>query len=170
VEPSSLLHPIARWWLGSLRWSVRGTVPEPPAVYACWHADLFAAAAFFRDRPVSALVSKSPDGETLVRVLSGRKLTFLRGSSSDGSVAGAKACLGVLRSGRSVATTWDGPRGPAGVPKPGAAWMARISRSPLVPLRFSYGPHLRLGDWSRMIVPIPFTRILVDTSAEEVSP
>ena len=162
MDTSDLLDPIARWWLGSLRWSVASPLPEPPAVFACWHADLFAAAAYFRDRPISALVSRSRDGDTLVRVLSGRKLTFLRGSSSAGSVAGAKACLGVLRSGRSVATTWDGPRGPAGVPKPGAAWLARRSRSPLIPLRFSYGFHLRLGDWSRLVVPLPFSRVRVE--------
>ena len=129
MEPTHLLFPIARWWLGSLRWNVRGALPQAPAVYACWHADLFAASSFFRDRPVSALVSKSRDGETLVRLLSGRKLTFHRGSSSRGAVGGAKACLGVLRSGGAVATTWDGPKGPAGVAKPGAEWMARKSRS-----------------------------------------
>jgi len=162
VEPSRILIPLARWWLASLRWNERDPLPAAPAVFACWHEDLFAAAAFFRDRPVSALVSGSRDGESLVRVLAGRKLSFLRGSSSAGSVSGAKACLGALRSGRSVATTWDGPTGPAGIPKPGAAWMARASSSPLVPLRFSYGFHLRLGDWSRLIVPFPFTRIVVE--------
>lgn len=167
MEPSGLLFPIARRWLGSLRWDVHGAFPRPPAVYACWHADLFAAAAFFRDRPVSALVSRSGDGDALVRLLSGRKLAFLRGSSSSGSVAGAKACLRVLRSGGSVATTWDGPKGPVGVPKPGAAWMARRSRSPLVPLRFTYGLHMRLGDWSRLVVPFPFSRIRVEALPTE---
>jgi lysophospholipid acyltransferase (LPLAT)-like uncharacterized protein len=166
VDPSNLLFPIARWWLGSLRWKVRGALPSAPAVYACWHADLFAAAAFFRDRPVSALVSGSRDGDALVRLLSGRKLTFLRGSSSRGSVGGARRCLGDLRSGRSVATTWDGPKGPAGVAKPGPEWMSRTSRSPLVSLRFSYGRHLRLGDWSRMAIPLPCSTIQVDCLAE----
>lgn len=170
MEPSSLLFRIARRWLGSLRWEVRGSVPEAPAVYACWHADLFAAAAFFRDRPVSALVSGSRDGEALVRLLSGRELTFLRGSSSAGSVAGAKGCLRVLRSGRSVATTWDGPKGPANVPKPGAAWMARNSASPLVGLRFSYGIHLRLDDWSRMVIPLPCSRIRVEAEPAKAVP
>jgi lysophospholipid acyltransferase (LPLAT)-like uncharacterized protein len=170
VEPTTLLFPIARWWLDSLRWNIRGPIPDAPAVYACWHCDLFAAAALFRDRPVSALVSRSRDGETLVKILSGRKLSFLRGSSSDGSVAGARACLNALRSGRSVATTWDGPKGPVGIPKPGAAWMAQATHSPLVPLRFTYGFHLRLGDWSRMTIPLPFTRIRVEAEPMETTP
>jgi len=163
VDSTRLLFPLGRFWLGSLRFGVSGELPDGPTVFACWHRDIVAAGAFFRDRPVSALVSSSGDGEALVRLLSGGRLTFVRGSSSARSVSGAKACLRVLGAGRAVATTWDGPRGPADVPKPGPAWMARMSKSPLVPLRFRYGTHLRLGDWSRIVLPLPFSRIHVET-------
>jgi hypothetical protein len=161
VEGARFFFPIVRGWLSSLRWSLSPDFPQGPAVFACWHRDLVAAAAFFRDRPVCALVSESPDGQALVSVLSGRKLTFVRGSSSRAAVSGARSCLRSLRGGRSVATTWDGPLGPAEIPKAGPAWLAKRSGRPLVSLSFSYGAHLRLGDWSRMAVPLPFTRIQV---------
>jgi len=162
LDSTRLLFPLGRFWLGSLRFRVSGELPEGPTVFACWHRDVLAAGAFFRDRSVSALVSSSGDGEALVRLLSGGRLTFLRGSSSARAVSGAKACLRTLHGGRAVATTWDGPRGPAEVPKPGPAWMARTARSPLVPLKFRYGRHFRLGDWSRLVVPLPFSRIRVE--------
>jgi hypothetical protein len=169
VDSTRLLFPLGRFWLDSLRFGRSDELRDGPTVFACWHRDLVAASAFFRARPVSALVSSSKDGEALVQLLSGRRLSFVRGSSSAGAVSGAKACLHVLGTGRAVATTWDGPRGPAGIPKPGPAWMARMSRSPLIPLRFSYGAHLRLGDWSRMIVPLPFSRIRVEAGPAQAT-
>jgi lysophospholipid acyltransferase (LPLAT)-like uncharacterized protein len=168
VEGARFFFPIVRGWLASLRWSVSPDLPDEPAVFACWHRDLVAAAAFFRDRPVCALVSPSRDGQTLVSALSGRKLTFVRGSSSRAAVSGARSCLQALRCGRSVATTGDGPLGPAGVPKAGPAWLAERSGRPLVPLRFTYGAHLRLGDWSRLVVPLPFTRIGIASVPAEI--
>lgn len=164
MEGARFIFPIVRGWLDSLRWSIAPDLPTGPAVFACWHSDLPAAAAFFRDRPACALVSQSRDGQALVSLLSGRELTFTRGSSSRGGLRGARSCLRILLGGRSVATTWDGPLGPAGVPKAGPAWLANRSGRPLVALRFSYGAHLRLGDWSRLVVPFPFTRIRVEST------
>ncbi|HXP91447.1 MAG TPA: DUF374 domain-containing protein [Fibrobacteria bacterium] len=169
MDSTRLLFPLGRFWLDSLRFGRSEELRDGPAVFACWHRDLVAASAFFRAKPVSALVSSSNDGEALVRLLSGGRLTFIRGSSSNGAISGAKACLHVLGAGRAVATTWDGPKGPAGMPKRGPDWMARRSDSPLVHLRFSYGSHLRLGDWSRMVVPLPFSRIRVDAGPTMVT-
>lgn len=153
---------MARAWTATLRWTAPEESPSSPTIYACWHSDLFAAGAFFRPRPVTALVSRSADGDALVAALGGRKLSFVRGSSSRGGASGARACLRVLGSGRSVATTWDGPKGPAGVPKRGPGWMSRSSGAGLVEVRFRYQKRLRLGDWSRMSIPLPFSRIDVE--------
>lgn len=152
---------LVRHWLDSLRWNVQVPATGEPVVYCVWHRDVFAAGAWLRDRAVTSLVSASRDGDFLVEVLSGRSMDFARGSDSRRAVPGARAMLRRAREGRSLATTWDGPRGPAGTRKDGPLWMSRTSRAPLVELRFGYGPHLRLGDWSRMRIPLPWTTIEV---------
>jgi lysophospholipid acyltransferase (LPLAT)-like uncharacterized protein len=156
---------LVRRWLDSLRWQVRVPAPRGPVVYCVWHRDVFAAGAWLRGQPVTSLVSASRDGDFLVEVLSGRAMEFARGSDSRRSLSGTRSMLRTLREGRSVATTWDGPRGPAGARKNGPAWLSRESRAPLVPLRFGYGPHLRLGDWSRLRIPFPWTTIDVRVEA-----
>lgn len=164
----ALGRKIAAWttraWLSSLRWGSRPHLPEGPSILCVWHRDVPAAGAFLRDIEVTSLVSRSGDGHFLVEVLSGRKMRFARGSDSAGAVGGAKALIDVLKSGGSVATTWDGPRGPEGIAKPGPEWLARRSGAKLVELEFRYGCHLRLGDWSRMRIPLPFSRISVEAS------
>lgn len=164
----ALGRKIAVWttraWLSSLRWEDRLRPPQGPSIFCVWHRDVPAAGAFLRRMEVTSLVSRSDDGHFLVEVLSGRKMRFARGSDSAGAVGGAKALVDVLRSGGSVATTWDGPRGPEGVAKPGPAWLARRSGAALVELEFRYGRHFRLGDWSRMRIPLPFSRISVVAS------
>jgi lysophospholipid acyltransferase (LPLAT)-like uncharacterized protein len=156
---------LIRRWLGSLRWHVQVPVLAEPVVYCVWHRDVFAAGAWLRDHAVTSLVSASGDGDFLVEVLSGRGMDFERGSDTRNAVSGARSMLRRLRSGRSVATTWDGPRGPAETRKNGPLWLARASRAPMVELRFGYGPHLRLRDWSRLRIPLPWTKIDVTVAA-----
>lgn len=156
---------LVRRWFDSLRWRIQVPVSGDPVVYCVWHRDVFAAGAWLRNLPVTSLVSASRDGDFLVGVLSGGAMDFARGSDSRRSLSGARSMLRTLRSGRSVATTWDGPRGPAGTKKTGPAWLARESSAPLVELRFGYGAHLRLGDWSRLRIPLPWTKIDVRVAA-----
>lgn len=163
-----IVRSIAAWlvrgWLGSLRWR-DGVSPSPdPVVFCVWHRDVPAAGAWLRHQPVTSLISASRDGDFLVEVLAGGTMRFARGSDSNHAVTGARALLRELRKGGSVATTWDGPKGPEGIPKPGPRWLADASRARLVELRFEYGPHLKLGDWSRLRIPLPWTRIDVTVS------
>ncbi len=157
----SIAARLVRLWLGSLRWQVDLPTVPGPVVYGVWHGDLFAAGAWLRDQPVTSLVSASRDGDFLVESLEGRGMDFARGSDSRRAVAGARALKRALESGRSVATTWDGPRGPAGTRKRGPSWLAASSGVPLRELRFRYGAHLRLSDWSRLRIPLPWTKIVV---------
>lgn len=159
------LRSIAAWlvrrWLASLRWKSTRIDMTDPVIYCVWHRDVPAAGGYLRGRDVSSLVSLSSDGDFLVRILSGGRMEFARGSDSKGAMSGTRALLRRLHSGRSVATTWDGPKGPAGVPKPGPAWLARMTGAPLVELRFEYGSHLVLSDWSGLRLPAPFSLIRV---------
>src|SRR5688572_31290024 len=59
----------------------------------------------------------------------------------------------LFRSGRDLGFTPDGPRGPAGIVKPGVLLAASASGLPIQPLALAATRARRLGSWDRMIVP-----------------
>lgn len=133
---------------------------QRPAVLAFLHRDLVPAIALNADPNTHAVVSASRDGEWAARILA--RLGYganLRGSSSRRALSALSGMREVLRSGERVAIAIDGPRGPAGVPKPGAAWAARFA--PLVGVRFEARRYVELGSWDRTRIPWPFTRVRI---------
>lgn len=156
-----LAKSMVRLWMGTLRWYVVDPLPSGPAVFAFWHRNVPPAAAFFRKWPASALVSASRDGQILAEILGGGGLELVRASSSRGAIGATRRLLATLRSGRSVVTAWDGPRGPANVAKPGPLWLARSANTPLFDVAFETPRFVRLGDWSRMEFPWPFSLVKV---------
>lgn len=130
------------------------------AVYAFLHGELLPLTLAFADRGIAGMVSRSRDGERLAGVLGRLGYRVVRGSSSRG---GVKALLEGARSDGSVALAVDGPRGPAGVAKPGAAWLAVERRLPVACVRAHCDLAWRAGSWDRFMVPLPFARIRVET-------
>lgn len=137
------------------------SAPHPPVLAALLHESLVVSAWLFRDAGYCVAVSQSRDGSLVSSTL--RSLGYAepaRGSSSRG---GSAAFLGLLRQlelGTTVAVLVDGPRGPAGVAKPGIAALARHSATPIQPLALAARPALRLSSWDRSLVPLPFARVV----------
>ncbi len=135
--------------------------PTRPALGALWHRSVFIAAHQYRDRGVVVMVSHSRDGDWIEALLS--RLGFAaspRGSSSRGGAAALRQQIRIARQTGAAALLCDGPRGPAGVAKPGVLVLARACGVPLWPVAFSARPALRLGSWDRMVLPLPFARVL----------
>ena len=130
-----------------------------PVVYAFLHGELLGLSLIHRDEGVVGMVSRSRDGERLSSVLDHLGYAVVRGSSSRG---GARAALEAMSTDRSVAIAVDGPRGPAGVPKPGAAFIATRRGIPLACVRVRAPASIRLDSWDRFRIPLPFARIDVD--------
>lgn len=143
------------------RASAAPSAPHPPVLAALLHESLVVAAWLFRDAGYCVAVSQSRDGSLVSSTL--RSLGYAepaRGSSSRG---GSTAFLGLLRQlelGTTVAVLVDGPRGPAGVAKPGIAALARHSATSIQPLALAARPALRLSSWDRSLVPLPFARVV----------
>lgn len=142
---------------------------EGSAVLTYWHQRTILAAPFFlrrllgRDRrDVTVLVSQSRDGELVSRVASRWRFRLIRGSASRG---GMQAMRGLYRSMRSTGTSPvmipDGPRGPAQSFKVGVVVLAQMAQAPILPMAFAARRGWRLRSWDRMIVPKPFTEIMV---------
>jgi lysophospholipid acyltransferase (LPLAT)-like uncharacterized protein len=86
-------------------------------------------------------------------------------------VAGLLGLYRLMRKGVDVALVPDGPRGPAGVVKPGVIVLARDGGRPVVGLSWSASRVFRLASWDRMMVPAPFSRVVVVAARElELAP
>jgi lysophospholipid acyltransferase (LPLAT)-like uncharacterized protein len=132
-----------------------------PAVGALWHRDLLVAAFLFRDRGIRVAVSRSRDGDRIAAVLT--RLGFAapaRGSSTRGGSAALRGLLQALAEGRSAAVTTDGPRGPARRSKPGVVALAARSGAAIAPVGVTAHPALSFGSWDRMLLPLPFARVV----------
>lgn len=147
-------------WLRSLR--VRLDVPEDygPGILGVWHKDLLACCAAFKDMGVHALISESRDGEFFSRTVKRLGYKVTRGSDSHGAL-NVRHLLESLNDGHFAAMALDGPRGPAGVVKPGSLWLSRKSGRPLWEIRVQYGCHFTLHTWDRFVIPLPMSTIVV---------
>jgi hypothetical protein len=139
-----------------------GPVAPPRAhLAALLHQSLVVSAWLFRDSGYCVAVSRSRDGSLVSATL--RALGYAdpaRGSSSRGGSSALLGLLGQLESGTTVAVLVDGPRGPAGVAKPGIAALARHSATPIQPVALAARPALRLRSWDRSLLPLPFARVV----------
>jgi lysophospholipid acyltransferase (LPLAT)-like uncharacterized protein len=134
---------------------------SPGTIYAFWHQCLFTASHRYRDRDIAVLISRSFDGELIARVVEKFGYRPVRGSSSRGAVAGLLEMGRELESGRAVAFTVDGPRGPRFVAKPGPVLLARNHSAPVVALHFAVRSAWRLNSWDGFVIPKPFTSVLL---------
>ncbi|MCB9758713.1 MAG: DUF374 domain-containing protein [Alphaproteobacteria bacterium] len=134
-----------------------------PVVFAFLHGDQLALIPLHRDLPAVGMASRSADGEWVAQVIVRLGFGVVRGSSSRGGAEAFQVCRRVMGEGLSPALAVDGPRGPAGAPKPGAAALAAQEGAPLVWLRAQASPSLRLRSWDRFCIPLPFARVQVVT-------
>lgn len=145
-------------------WRIRATgnppFDDPPFVAAIWHQGLLAAAVLWKGRGVAVPVSQSRDGDHIDAVL--QRLGFAespRGSTSRGASSLLREMIRRLQRGQIVAMLPDGPRGPAGVAKPGVVALARAGRVRLIPIGIAASPAIRFGSWDRAMLPLPFARV-----------
>jgi lysophospholipid acyltransferase (LPLAT)-like uncharacterized protein len=161
------LGRLVAWLLRGLgaTWRVRVEGPDPfggtgPLVLGTWHRSLLIAAYGWRDRGLVIPVSRSRDGDRIDGVL--RRLGFAesaRGSSSRGATTVLREVIRRVRRGEVIGMLPDGPRGPAGVAKPGIVALARATGARLVPVGIAAKPAWRFGSWDRAELPRPFARV-----------
>jgi len=148
----------------SVRLAGGGTGHRPddrPVIFACLHRDMIASILHLRRARPALLVSRSPDGDILIRTLARDGYAFVRGSTGHRGGPAFRGLLDALRGGRSVGIAVDGPRGPFGVVHDGVLQLSRLTGAPIVPLAPRCGRQVALANWDRTVLPLPFTRIEV---------
>jgi lysophospholipid acyltransferase (LPLAT)-like uncharacterized protein len=158
--------PVIASLAATLRWKVDGAEnldgvirSGRQPIITIWHGRILPGLCYFRDRHIVVITSQNFDGEWIARILHRFGFETARGSTSRG---GARALVQLrqdLRAGRAVAFTLDGPRGPARVAQPGAAWLAGATGCPLLPLHFEADRFWSLRSWDRTQIPKPFSTV-----------
>ncbi|MEQ8329677.1 MAG: lysophospholipid acyltransferase family protein [Longimicrobiales bacterium] len=132
-----------------------------PLIFVFWHGQLLPLVHAHRNEGVIVLVSQHADGEYITRVLRRNGFGAVRGSSTRGATKGLKGLIRAARSGRDLALTPDGPRGPARVMKAGALAVAQATGLPIVPLAVGSSSGWRLRSWDGFLVPRPLSTIRI---------
>lgn len=136
-----------------------------PFVHVLWHGQLLPLVWAHRGRGIAVMVSEHRDGEIIARVAESLGLRTIRGSTSRGAARALLGACQAIESGRDVAVTVDGPRGPAGSVAPGALVIAQRTGAPMVPTSVSASQSWRLRSWDRFMIPKPFARVIVTYGA-----
>jgi lysophospholipid acyltransferase (LPLAT)-like uncharacterized protein len=132
-----------------------------PVIYTFWHGTMLPLLWQHRKEHVAILISEHGDGEVIARIAHSLGYHSVRGSSSRG---GERALLGTAReleSGRDVAFTPDGPRGPLESFAPGALIVSHRTGAPLVLITVDAPRAWRLTSWDRFLIPKPFARVTI---------
>ena len=137
------------------------TREQRPLIVSFWHSCIIPATYICRGMGVRVMSSYSYDGEYMGRIIMKFGYVPVKGSSSRNPV---KALLGLRRAlgdGWTVAFTLDGPRGPRHQVKPGPVGLGRSSGLPLSVFHVGVEKGWTLNSWDRMVIPKPFSRVLV---------
>jgi len=158
-----LLAVAIRAWRATLRVEARNRQAiDQPCILAVWHGRLMGVLMDQISSGLVTMASQSADGALAAGAVEGLGMRAARGSTSKGGREALGAMGRDLGAGvRRAALTVDGPRGPWRQVHPGVVVLARRLRLPVVPATFSCRRARLLGSWDRMVLPRPFTRMLV---------
>lgn len=141
-----------------------------PLILCFWHRAIFSSTWAFRKQNIGVVTSQSFDGEYIARIISAFGYLPIRGSSSRGGARALLESRRYLESGRTVAFTSDGPRGPLYVTKPGPVLLASKTGVPIVAFHIALEKAWLLRSWDRFMIPKPFSRALLCLSTQMIVP
>lgn len=137
------------------------TLDERPLIASFWHSCMIPATYIFRDMGIRVMSSDSYDGQYMGRIIHKFGFLAVKGSSSRNAVRALLGLRRALEEGWTVAFTLDGPRGPRHKVKPGPVALARSSGLAMTMFHAAVDKAWVLNSWDRLMIPMPFSRVLV---------
>ena len=163
---AAVASPLIALLCRTYRWTVVGAEHYDDVVrsgrqpiLALWHGRILPGLHYFRHRGVVVITSQNFDGEWIARILHRFGFGTARGSTSRGAVRALVRLRREMAEGKAAAFTVDGPRGPARVVQPGAAFLASTTGNPVLPYHIEADRHWTLRSWDRTQIPKPFSRV-----------
>jgi hypothetical protein len=135
-----------------------------PGIYPFWHRCVFSSAWIFRKRKLAVMTSRSLDGEYIARVIQRLGFVPIRGSSTRGGQRALLEMQTYVESGMGAAFTIDGPRGPRYVAKRGPVYLAKTTGVAITPFYVAVEKKWTFNSWDRFVLPVPFSRALVQVA------
>jgi hypothetical protein len=136
---------------------------KQPWVGTMWHGRMLTLMPIkpHCHRNISVLVSPSGDGGLAKRALDQFGYQVVRGSVSKRGATAMREMHELLTADSQLVITPDGPRGPRHSINTGAAWLARSTGVPIVPISTAMSRAWRFKSWDRMCIPKLFARVIV---------
>ena len=139
--------------------------PEMPVILAFWHGQHFMTPFIRRDgHRAKVLISRHRDGEINAIAAERLKIGTVRGSGDHGSafhrkggVGAFKEMLRALDENYNMALTADVPKR-SRIAGMGIIMLARESGRPIMPFAMATSRYLRLNNWDRTTINLPFGR------------
>jgi lysophospholipid acyltransferase (LPLAT)-like uncharacterized protein len=153
-----------RLWRTTVRVESRNSgVRKPPYVLALWHGRVIPNMMDNFDCGAVTMASRSSDGALAAGIVDQLGLIPTRGSTSRAGREALEEMEEIVRSGEApfAALTVDGPRGPWRQVKAGIVTLARRLQVPLIPITSSCRRAWVLRSWDRMVLPKPFSKVVV---------
>ena len=155
----ALLGRTFRWRVGGHEHYDAVVAAGRQPILCLWHGRILPGTLFLKRRGIIVITSQNFDGEWVARIIQRFGFGTARGSSSRNASGALRQMVRELRAGHPAAFTVDGPRGPAGVAKAGAVWLAMASGCPLVPFHIEADRFWTLRSWDCAQIPKPFSRV-----------
>jgi hypothetical protein len=112
-------------------------------------------------RGVAILSSDSKDGERSAATWRWYGIHAVRGTASRGGAQALVKMIQAVKQDWDLGITVDGPRGPRQEVKPGVLAVSRKTGAWIVPVCVAYKRVWKLKTWDEMLVPMPFTHVIV---------
>ena len=140
-------------------------VNKHPSIIMLWHNRIVLGPNFFGEymEPTSnytAYVSNSRDGEWLALATESYKNGYTIRVPKFDKHKSLREFIKTLKK-SIVLITPDGPTGPAYKIKPGVIVAAQVSKAQIFPFSWSASKYWRLSTWDRLIIPKPFSKIVI---------
>lgn len=161
--------------LATMRWRFENRGPldsavaSPNGLIGCfWHGRIALAVVcrqVLKQKPRRVLISPSPDGEFITKVVGRLSFPALRGTAALTDIrrmrkaaATFRSALRFLEDGGMIAITPDGPRGPPQEMPTGPVTLARMRGTPVFLCGLAARPAITLRSWDQARIPLPFGR------------
>jgi lysophospholipid acyltransferase (LPLAT)-like uncharacterized protein len=112
-------------------------------------------------RGVAILSSDSKDGERSAATWRWFGIHAVRGTAGHSGAQALVKMIRAVKDGWDLGITVDGPRGPRQQVKPGVLAVSRKTGAWIVPVCVAYEQAWALHTWDRMLVPRPFSAVVV---------
>ncbi len=134
---------------------------EKGFIISLWHGRMLLGLHRFEGASITVLISPSDDGSLVNSLVTRLGNKAVRGSSNKNAARALRELLTLLKQGRVVAITPDGPRGPCYSVNSGLVWLARATGYPILPLGLVTDNAWRLKSWDGFTIPKLFSKVRV---------